>query len=250
MIDDTSTFSTWDGEMVNASVCFSVDGNVVSTAVLPSTQQNTVNGDDKKTSPKIQLHHLSATLLAIPASSDLYPTISLHSSNTKVLGRFCSADLVEKDKRVLGRMIQSLERMSGNAGGLGSSAGPGSASKASSVPTDGEWGNDDDGLEEINWSSPECPIVYGVDGSILFEEEEFDSEQETTSPSGSGSEGGSDEVEGGGGLEVTILSSATEGSEKKVRKVVSVEPIQSIQSTATTEATTTTTTGSGEGVVK
>ncbi|GMH82570.1 hypothetical protein TrVE_jg5078 [Triparma verrucosa] len=69
-IDDDTEFQTWDGEMVNAQVTFSVNGRVVKG-----------------------LTESSALTLAIPKEEELFPTVTLHSANTQIHAMFCSQDL-------------------------------------------------------------------------------------------------------------------------------------------------------------
>jgi hypothetical protein len=89
-IDTNSAFETWDGNMLNATVTFTVDGRAVGLVVGGGA-----SGVD-------QGANLCSTVLAIPCEEELYPTLTLHSSNTSVLCQFCSADIIAKEKKELG----------------------------------------------------------------------------------------------------------------------------------------------------
>lgn len=82
-VDDSTAFETWDGEMVNASITFNVDGQVVKCI----SETGGVRG---------------GTVLAIPKEEELFPTLTLHSADTKVLCRFCSADIIATKRSEIG----------------------------------------------------------------------------------------------------------------------------------------------------
>jgi hypothetical protein len=125
-LDDSSSFETWDGVMVNASVSFSINGVVV-PAPLPTLALNNEGasaGAATGTSPSstatsparvprstvvsptpeswsngkasASLAGLTPTLL-VPASEELYPTVTLQTPSTAVMCRFSSEDVILQD---------------------------------------------------------------------------------------------------------------------------------------------------------
>jgi hypothetical protein len=109
-LDDQTTVETWDGLMVIARVVFNVDGRVVvpatnnidqSPGLYPSSSsqdslkyRSDANIEESKAKPIISL--------LVPKSEELYPTLTLHSSNTDVLCRFSSADVLAKSRECIG----------------------------------------------------------------------------------------------------------------------------------------------------
>ena len=95
-IDDNSAFETWDGEMVNVQVTFNVDGMVVKSI-------NDVGGGGGGTASRGgNAPGVGSTVLAIPKEEEVFPTLTLHSPNTKVLCRFCAADIIAKNRAQIG----------------------------------------------------------------------------------------------------------------------------------------------------
>ncbi|GMH76444.1 hypothetical protein TL16_g07085 [Triparma laevis f. inornata] len=109
-IDDDTEFQTWDGEMVNAQVTFSVNGRVVKGLTE---------------SPELTL--------AIPKEEELFPTVTLHSANTQIHAMFCSQDLQASTREECGapdgEIIYALDGSvlfeEGAGGGGGGGAGLG-----------------------------------------------------------------------------------------------------------------------------
>ena len=129
-LDDSSAFETWDGVMVNSSVMFNINGNLVPPPVnslkLAAEQSPTVLGASP-TSPATTSG--SATLytgvgyadpmsslargpaskatfttpsLLVPAAEDLYPTVTLQSPATGVMCRFSSEDITAQSRAEIG----------------------------------------------------------------------------------------------------------------------------------------------------
>ena len=133
-LDDSSSFETWDGVIVNASVCFSVNGVVVPTPVQQSqdpmgggggggssgtTSNNSSSHHSALVSPPrpgraggeagdstdatsyasfASGHHQNLTLtMLVPASEELYPTVTLQTPATAVMCRFSSEDVLLSD---------------------------------------------------------------------------------------------------------------------------------------------------------
>ena len=105
-LDDKSAFETWDGVMVTASVMFNVDGNLPSYLPPPfgspvgtGYSSNMFMGREDSgvvDSPITPFH------LYVPMEEDLYPTLTLHSSNTQVMCRFCAEDILANSRDSIG----------------------------------------------------------------------------------------------------------------------------------------------------
>jgi len=135
VLDDQTTVETWDGVMVTARIVFNVDGNLVVPAtsnhmtqgsnfynVLPSTNcHDALNFRYNSTSVDGELKPVISML--VPKGEELYPTLTLHSSNTDVLCRFSTADVLAKSRDAIG--------------------------------------------------APDGVTIYGIDGSILFDDDEL-----------------------------------------------------------------------------
>jgi len=104
-LDDESAFDTWDGVMVPANVVFNVNGQIVTpTGVLRSgsggdgveieNKDITNQGDD--------VYPPSSIPLIVPRGEELFPTLTLHSSQTEVLCRFSSEDIIAKSREEIG----------------------------------------------------------------------------------------------------------------------------------------------------
>lgn len=83
-IDECRSSESWDGELVEASLKFSVNG----MPVLLDATDGHPGGD--------------VTPLFIPKDDDIYPTLTLHSPSTQVLGRFCAADILHPHRSLVG----------------------------------------------------------------------------------------------------------------------------------------------------
>lgn len=90
-LDDESAFETWDGVMVSASVVFNVNGHVICPATS-TVGDDTNNGDDDP----------SVLSLFVPREEELFPTLTLHSSQTEVLCRFCAEDILANCRDSIG----------------------------------------------------------------------------------------------------------------------------------------------------
>jgi hypothetical protein len=131
-LDGANAFQSWDGELVNAKVTFSVDGLPVDMGVQQQPQHiqqqqqqqltnaastataKTAIGAGNTTSTAIgglntrQLQSsggvssISPCAVALPKDGDLFPTLTLHSPNTQVFCRFCSADLICATRQAIG----------------------------------------------------------------------------------------------------------------------------------------------------
>jgi hypothetical protein len=137
-LDDTSSFETWDGVMVNASVSFSINGVVVPnpmptlgvnnggaasgsgnvpeiasslpssihqqpslaspsrlprSAVVSPTTESWAHSKSSYSNP----NSLMTPTLLVPASEELYPTVTLQTPATAVMCRFSSEDVLLRD---------------------------------------------------------------------------------------------------------------------------------------------------------
>jgi hypothetical protein len=94
-IDDGSAFETWDGEMVNVNVTFNVDGVVVKSIGYNDSGSGGGGGGNAGGGNDVPAEGIYGgnSVLAIPKEEELFPTLTLHSPSTKVLARFCSADI-------------------------------------------------------------------------------------------------------------------------------------------------------------
>jgi hypothetical protein len=129
-LDDSSSFETWDGVMVNASVSFSINGVFV-PAPLPTLAPNNDGASVGAATGTSQASSLSPTTastsrvprsavvsptteswsnskasashagltptLLVPASEELYPTVTLQTPSTAVMCRFSSEDVILRD---------------------------------------------------------------------------------------------------------------------------------------------------------
>jgi hypothetical protein len=142
-LDGANAFQSWDGELVNAKVTFSVDGRPVDMGVqqqpqqhiqqhVPQQQQQLTNaatittantaigasassaiGGQNTRQPQQQqtaviqssfggVSSISPCAVGLPKDGDLFPTLTLHSPNTQVFCRFCSADLICATRQAIG----------------------------------------------------------------------------------------------------------------------------------------------------
>jgi hypothetical protein len=143
-LDGANAFQSWDGELVNAKVTFSVDGRPVDMGVQQQPQQHiqqqqqltntatittantavsasnsTASGANGGLNTRQQqqqqqtavstmqssfggVSSISPCAVALPKDGDLFPTLTLHSPNTQVFCRFCSADLICATRQAIG----------------------------------------------------------------------------------------------------------------------------------------------------
>lgn len=108
-LDDASAFETWDGVMVTASVVFNVDGHVVVPAGLvgqnQAASQRTVQVDDQNPLAVTNIDNSElnpVSPLFVPREEELFPTLTLHSTQTEVLCRFCASDILATSRRAIG----------------------------------------------------------------------------------------------------------------------------------------------------
>lgn len=104
-LDDESAIETPDGVMVPAHVVFNINGQVLTPKGVPC------NGgcEDGSRVGNTDIHNqgddlclTSSIPLLVPSGEELFPTLTLHSSQTEVTCRFCSEDLVAKSKEEIG----------------------------------------------------------------------------------------------------------------------------------------------------
>ena len=94
-LDDDSAFETWDGVVCTANVVFNVDGQVIIPLSPESTNNNLGKDIDKSQySPVIPIF--------VPREEELFPTLTLHSSQTEVLCRFCAEDILATSRSAIG----------------------------------------------------------------------------------------------------------------------------------------------------
>ena len=119
-LDDDSAFETWDGVVVTAITTFNVNGRVVippvasggavsSGANLPMmTSDNSMSGSEsiqgrqRKQNGSPRIHHASTLPLFVPRDEELFPTLTLHSSETQVMSRFCADDVLARSREEIG----------------------------------------------------------------------------------------------------------------------------------------------------
>lgn len=111
-LDDHSAFETWDGVMVNASVTFCINGVLVppvSNALSHASSNESGSASDQSTdsSPGMPIDTAevaSPTLptLLVPASEELYPTVTLQTPTTAVMCRFSSEDALASSRECIG----------------------------------------------------------------------------------------------------------------------------------------------------
>jgi len=120
ILDDQTIVETWDGVMVIAKIVFNVDGKLVFPATqnhhlpqgsafyslsssLPHDCHDALQYKDNNTPLDNQTKPVISML--VPKGEELYPTLTLHSSNTDVLCRFSSADIIAKSRAKIGAPI-------------------------------------------------------------------------------------------------------------------------------------------------
>ena len=99
-LDDESAFETWDGVMVSASVVFNVNGDVTcpATATVGDDINNRGGGEEEDANG----NSTSSLSLFVPREEELFPTLTLHSSQTEVLCRFCAEDILANSRDNIG----------------------------------------------------------------------------------------------------------------------------------------------------
>ncbi|GKY95539.1 hypothetical protein MPSEU_000515500 [Mayamaea pseudoterrestris] len=130
-LDDSSAFETWDGVMVNAYVTFNINGLLVpppsSAMAIPgiAAQQNNNHKQYRHVSQSPSFSNSSPSALAsspplttaaqpnwriavpktttqtllVPASEELYPTVTLQTPSTAVMCRFSAEDMLSSSTR-------------------------------------------------------------------------------------------------------------------------------------------------------
>ena len=103
-LDDGSAFETWDGVMVTASIVFNVDGHVIVPAgVMGQGGHNANQSQNHSTMIPSENNEPNAVLpLFVPREEELYPTLTLHSTQTEVLCRFCASDILAASRSAIG----------------------------------------------------------------------------------------------------------------------------------------------------
>lgn len=100
-LDDSSAFETWDGLMSNASVTFSINGHIVppvSTFPLHGAVGRGGISQMSNAAPQPPAGDGSTSMytmptLLVPASEELYPTVTLQTPGSAVMCRFSSEDV-------------------------------------------------------------------------------------------------------------------------------------------------------------
>ena len=93
-LDDDNTFDTWDGLMVTANAIFNVDGHVIIPGSFPTQQDQDENESSDQLSPVVPF--------LVPCEEELFPTLTLHTSQTEVLCRFCAEDIIATSRKSIG----------------------------------------------------------------------------------------------------------------------------------------------------
>lgn len=104
-LDDDSAFETWDGVMVTANVVFNVDGHLTIPPGVVGQGQGANQTDDQNPSFVTNSEHTELTSvlpLFVPREEELFPTLTLHSTQTEVLCRFCASDILATSRRTIG----------------------------------------------------------------------------------------------------------------------------------------------------
>jgi hypothetical protein len=116
ILDDQTVVDTWDGIMVTAQIVFNVDGNLVIPATHNHLSQSPnlyslSSSSSQNCHDALKLRNDSTNVdnemnpvisMLVPKGEQLYPTLTLHSSNTDVLCRFSSSDVVAKSRQRIG----------------------------------------------------------------------------------------------------------------------------------------------------
>jgi hypothetical protein len=137
LLDDSSAFETWDGVMVHSSVTFNINGQLVpppaSTLPIPGAATFSSSPHDGNRSQKLSSSQLSRSpfdqdgyigsspplvippvsiskkvsphatqTLLVPASEELYPTVTLQTHSAAVMSRFSAEDVICNSRERIG----------------------------------------------------------------------------------------------------------------------------------------------------
>jgi hypothetical protein len=110
-LDDDSAFETWDGVMVNASMVFNINGHVIIPAGVmgqghtanQTIAASSIDNQNQLCTTRSDTSELNSVLsLFVPREEELFPTLTLHSTQTEVLCRFCASDILATTRRAIG----------------------------------------------------------------------------------------------------------------------------------------------------
>ena len=93
-LDDEKTFDTNDGVMVPLHVTYNVNREVIRTL---TASEESLESDDLDL-----LSYVPTLSLTIPSNEEIFPTVTLHSSNTDVTCRFCTDDILARSRKEIG----------------------------------------------------------------------------------------------------------------------------------------------------
>merc|ERR1712157_498648 len=96
-LDDESAYYTFDGVMVAAHIVFNLNGQIITPLEEGGEAIESHNNDDG-------LNDLSFPTLPVfvPRETELFPTLTLHSTHTDVMCRFCAEDIGVKCREEIG----------------------------------------------------------------------------------------------------------------------------------------------------
>lgn len=98
-LDDDSAFETWDGLKVTANVVFNIDEVVMIPGDPPGfPPSDRVQGGEVEGRQR----HSPVLPIFVPRDEELFPTLTLHSSQTDVLCRFCAEDILATSRSAIG----------------------------------------------------------------------------------------------------------------------------------------------------
>ena len=93
-LDDDSAFETWDGVVCTANIVFNVDGQGIVSLFPGNADHASDNVGEQEYSPLLPIF--------VPRDEQLFPTLTLHSSQTEVMCRFCSEDILAISRKSIG----------------------------------------------------------------------------------------------------------------------------------------------------
>ena len=93
-LDDDSAFETWDGVVCTANIVFNVDGQGIVSLFPGNADHASDNVGEQEYSPLLPIF--------VPRDEELFPTLTLHSSQTEVMSRFCSEDILAISRKSIG----------------------------------------------------------------------------------------------------------------------------------------------------
>lgn len=103
-LDDSSSFETWDGYHITATVSFNINGRIVSPHVscfsTPGIDHNTPL--PLSDAPTESIPESFSLPLLVPLEEELYPTLTLHSPGTSVMCRFSAEDIKARSRDEIG----------------------------------------------------------------------------------------------------------------------------------------------------